>query len=862
MQRVLLIESSHTQRFALMQSLQASGYDVVECTDYWQAINLLRGSSAASFNAIVMEWVDHEPELLLLLQHMLSSPPFMMLPQIVLSEFDDEELGRWIGSLPKAARFEHSCHHEVLAFLDRHLRKRSVRSPSVPAASHSNRSGAHILLVDESPQDRIRYQRTLESNGFRVSVIASLNELPRVLADNDGFDIVIVDYFILAAGNGVRLFETIRAQQPANQVRNVVLIRSYDDKAVQHALESGAVECMFKTETDALFLARIHSLVNQIAVQKAAEAERRRFEAILGSIGEGVYGVDTKGRITFMNPAGQRMLGFSRPSEFEGKMASGLIHFQPAQRRGDTGITDVLAEAYVNGTRLDQWETVFYRAGKEKINVACTVAPLEVGGDRKGAVVAFRDITERKRLEKKLILAATRDPLTNLFNRRHFEQSLKREVMAVRSGTTSPGALLYIDFDRFKYLNDTAGHEAGDYILRQASERLRECVRASDDVARLGGDEFAVILREVEEEEAMSIAEDIRDSLQDVAYITDEISFKLSCSIGIAMILPDLENKDVLANADIACGIAKRKGRNQSHLYTPSQDRDKESMNEEIVWSIKLKDALEFNQFKLNFQPILPLSEVDAHDLPGEANRLWASLSHLPDHYEVLLRLDDGEREMIHPSAFLSMAERFKLIDQIDLWVVTESIRVLEELHAEGRDASFSVNLSGVTLDSGETMKKLEKLLLETSLPPSSLIFEITETSAIEKLDSARAFIERMRARGWRFALDDFGAGFSSFSQLKFLPVDMVKIDGQFVEDMILDPIDRAIVVAINDIAHSQGMKTVAEYVETPETLKALAEIGIDYAQGFYISRPMTCVRERVDSETQMLRLIEPVAAY
>ncbi len=859
MQRVLLIESSHTQRFALTQSLQESGYEAVECTDYWQAINLLRGSGADMLAAVIMEWVDHEPELLLLLQAMLSSPPFLMLPQLVVCERDTPPLQEWLESLPKSARFDHASHHEMLDFLNRHLRRPRV-APRPSAVTPKRRSGAHILLLDDSQRDRLRYRNTLESAGFRVTVIASPAELPERLPPQESFDIAIVDDRILATAGGSQLLERIRMCQPASQVRNVVLIGRYDDRAVQNALEAGAVECVFKTETDALFLARIHSLVNQIAVQKAAEAERRRFEAILGSIGEGVYGVDTQGRITFMNPAGQRMLGFKQASDYEGRLASGLIHIQPAQRRGDSGVTDVLEEAYLNGTRLDQWETFFYKAGKKKINVVCTVAPLEVGGCRKGAVVAFRDNTERKRMEARLIKAATRDPLTNLFNRRHFEQSLKREVMAVRSGTTAPGALLYIDFDRFKYLNDTAGHEAGDYVLKQASARLCECVRASDDVARLGGDEFAVILREVDQQEAVSIAESIRDSLQDVAYITDEISFKLSCSIGIAVIEPDLENRDVLANADIACGIAKRKGRNQSHLYRPSEDRDKESMNEEIVWSTKLKDALELDHFRLYFQPILPLNDVDAQSLPGEANRLWASLSHLPDHYEVLLRLDDGENEIIHPSAFLSMAERFKLIHEIDLWVVKESVRILEELHDEGRDASFSVNLSGVTLDSGETLKKLERLLKETRLPPSSLIFEITETSAIEKLDSARAFIERMRNRGWRFALDDFGAGFSSFSQLKFLPVDMVKIDGQFVEDMILDPIDRAIVVAINDIAHSQGMKTVAEYVETPETLRALAEIGIDYAQGFYISRPMTCVRERAASETQMLRFIEPVA--
>jgi diguanylate cyclase (GGDEF)-like protein/PAS domain S-box-containing protein len=859
MYRVLLIESSHTQRFALAQSLLEAGYEPLECTDYWQAINLLRVAQPGEVRAVIMEWIDHEPELLSLLQRMLESPQYLMLPQLVLTESASPELSEWLKPLPKSIQLEHSQHNQILEFLALHLRQKVVPG-AINLPDRRGESGVDILLVDESPHDRVRYQRILESAGFPVSVARNLGEVPESVSREHYFDIVIVDYFILDTAEGAAFFEKIRSNQSMNHLRSVVLISSYNDKAVQQALESGAVECVFKTETDALFLARIHSLVNQITVQKTAEAERRRFEAILGSVGEGVYGVDTGGRITFMNPAGQKMLGFRTASEFEGRLASELIHTHPQQRRSDHVVCDVLEEAYLNGAELDQWETIFCQAGNRKMNVACTVSPLDVNGHRKGSVVAFRDITERKRLEKRLIIAATRDPLTNLFNRRHFERALSREVTAVKTRSVTPGALLYIDFDRFKYLNDTAGHEAGDKVLVEASHRLRQCVRATDDVARLGGDEFAVILREVDAAEATAIAESIRDSLQEVAYISDEVSFKLSCSIGIAMIEPNLENKDVLANADIACGIAKRKGRNQSHVYKAAQDRDKESMNEEIAWSAKLKDALEFDHFQLYYQPILPVKEVDFSELPGEPNRLWASLSHLPDHYEVLLRLQDGENGLISPGAFLSMAERFKLIDQIDYWVVRESVRVLEGLHDEGRDASFSVNLSGVTLNTTETLNKLERLLLETRLPPSSLIFEITETSAIEKLDAARLFIERMRKRGWRFALDDFGTGFSSFSQLKFLPVDMVKIDGQFVEDMLVDPIDRAIVIAINEIAHSLGMDTVAEYVETPETLRLINELGIDYAQGFYISRPMTCVRERVASETQMLRLIEPLS--
>jgi EAL domain-containing protein (putative c-di-GMP-specific phosphodiesterase class I) len=321
------------------------------------------------------------------------------------------------------------------------------------------------------------------------------------------------------------------------------------------------------------------------------------------------------------------------------------------------------------------------------------------------------------------------------------------------------------------------------------------------------------------------------------------------------MIEANMQDKDVLANADIACGIAKRKGRNQSYLYSQESTSDKEMMNEEIAWSSRLSKALDSGGFILEYQPILPIKEVDVDSLPVEPNRLWAEFSHLPDHYEVLVRLEDGGDDAVSPSAFMPMAERFNLIQHIDLWVVNESSRVLEKLREQGRSASFSVNLSGTTLNSSAILNEIEKNLKASNLPPSSLVFEITETSAIEKMDVARNFIESMRKQGWRFALDDFGTGFSSFSQLKHLPVDIVKIDGQFVKDMTTDPIDRAIVVAINEIAHSLGMETVAEYVETAETLQLLSECEVDLAQGYYVCEPMANIDKRVDSHSEMRRL-------
>ncbi len=858
MPRILLIENSSTQRYALSLVLHEAGYDVIECCDYWQAVNVLRSTPSEALSAIVLGWVAHEPELLSVVQHLLTNTTFKLLPQVILSEQPDEGIVSWQEAVPRSQQLHHTQTTELIQFLTDALTTEMEERCISPARGEAQPRSVHVLLVDDAVHDRVRFERVLRGAGYPVQSVEVERALETVLTDS--FDILLIDYFSMDTPEGRLLFSEIGNNPPLLQLRRMVLIGAYNDRAVQDSLELGAVECVFKTETERLFLARINALASLIAVQKEAEAERQRFEAILGSVGEGVYGVDRSGKITFMNPAGRKLLGFQRSAEFIDKNARELIHRGGDRRGRDSRSHDVLAEAYRDGAELKQWETVFMRTSGRKMNVSCTVTPMKVDAERIGSVVAFRDITEKKRLERRLLWQATRDPLTDLFNRRYFERSLAREVSKIQANPSERSALLYLDLDKFKYLNDTAGHDAGDRLLTETSQRLKECVRETDDVARLGGDEFAVVLREVTDEEATGIAEHIRSNLQEIAIITDEIRFKLSCSIGIAMIEPDLADKDVLANADIACSIAKRKGRNQWHLYSRQEDKDKESMSEEITWSARLTRALEEEGFRLMFQPILPVAEVDLDQLPNEPNRLWASLSHLPDHYEVLLRLDDGVREVISPRAFLPLAERFNLIQKIDLWVVEESIRMLESLHAVQRDASFSVNLSGTTLSSNDTLHRLNSMIRQARIPPHALIFEITETNAIQNTEVAHNFIESLRGRGWRFALDDFGTGFSSFSQVKRLPVDIVKIDGQFVQDMVIDNIDRHIVSAINQITQSLGLETVAEYVETPDTLRQLAEMGVDHVQGFYISQPLTNITERAASTTQMLRLVEPVA--
>ncbi|MGF1642679.1 MAG: putative bifunctional diguanylate cyclase/phosphodiesterase [Thiotrichales bacterium] len=867
MARVLIVEQSNTKRLALSQAIAAEGFEITASANFWEAVQHLRADNGGAFEAVLIGWNSHEAELGALLQKQLNAPAMSLKPVIVLCDEDDPLLHAWLESRPNTHRVDFPDGQRVAGYLVE-LLEQQVASDAAEASERLDAQSAQtqaqlklrlaelrVLLLEPNEPDRLRYAQLLDDAGYTVTAVTASEAVSRDV-ELEPFDIAVVAHGFLRSE-----FSALKRNHPRFlNTRCVVLMDTYHGRAVQESLEDGAVECMFKIESDALFLARMRALGHQIHLQKAAEEDRFRFEAILGSIGEGVYGVDPEGRITYFNPSGRRILGFRQREEYQGKHAQQLFHNPGRQRRGDAEESDPLAEAYTRGTELSQFETVFSQVNGHKVHVVCTVLPLEFNGVRQGSVVAFRDITDRKRLEIRLLRQAAHDPLTDLYNRRYFEKALSREVSLVKQGRVETGALLYLDFDQFKYLNDTAGHDAGDKLLVEASQRLKESVRTSDLVARMGGDEFAVILRDVRDEEAKRIADHLRARLQDVVYISDEVSFKLNCSIGIAMITPQLTERDVLANADVACGVAKRKGRNQSHLFSLSTDVDQIEMGEEMTWSTRLSDAIHSEGFTLLYQPVVPILQIDCDDLPAAQGVLWNANAHLSEHYEVLLRLNNGTREPIGPNAFLGVAERLNLIQQIDIWVVKAAIEQLRRLRRNGREVSLSVNLSGATLNAGEALREIEGMLARSELPANALVFEVTETSAINKIDVARNFIERMRNHGWRFALDDFGAGFSSFSQLRYLPVDIVKIEGLFVRGMIKDRINHSVVVAINEIAHSLGLETVAEYVEDAATLRELFRIHVDCAQGYYIARPLADIESRMEAITEELPLIQPIA--
>lgn len=420
---------------------------------------------------------------------------------------------------------------------------------------------------------------------------------------------------------------------------------------------------------------------------------------------------------------------------------------------------------------------------------------------------------------EKLSRLANHDPLTGLFNRRRFVEELRKEVRQVGAGKKG-GALLFIDLDQFKYVNDTCGHPAGDRLIRKVADQLSRSVGEAGIVARFGGDEFVVLAPGVPRGRARTLAESVLEDMRRVAHMEDGNVFHVHCSIGIAMINQERPDHDeLIAQADIACREAKASGRNRLAFHSMS-GREAEQMVADVNWVSKLRSAIDNDEFLLRYQPIVCIQT-------GQTS-----------HHEVLLRMKGEGGRMIAPEAFLPAAARFGLMAEIDTWVVEAAIRELARYQAESPDLCFSLNLSANAFEAENLVGWVKSQLSRHGVPPQTISFEITESVAARHLTHVEKQIAGLRELGCRLALDDFGTGYSSFSYLQRLPVDFIKIDGTFIRDIVNNPVDQKMVRLIGEIGHEAGMRTIAEYVQSSASFSLLGKLGIDFAQGFYIGRP------------------------
>jgi len=415
-----------------------------------------------------------------------------------------------------------------------------------------------------------------------------------------------------------------------------------------------------------------------------------------------------------------------------------------------------------------------------------------------------------------LLRLANHDSLTGLYNRNFFSKKL-----AQLAATNSTSALLFIDLDHFKYVNDTLGHEAGDRMLVQAARWFRHRLREYDTLCRFGGDEFTILIESTTQKKVIQLANKLITTMSEqLIFIDNNQNFQVSCSIGITMIDSDLYTPDeFLSQADLACHEAKRAGRNRFYFYEKLKN-ETGKMEEDIGWSRRIETALKEDQFILEYQPIINMHTGNS------------------DIYEVLLRMPGEGAKLIPPSAFLPAAQRFGLMVDIDHWVIQHALKALSIHRQSNPSLKFAINLSGHVFEEINLVKIVQDNIERYNIPPDALIFEITEQVAVQHIAKANLLIKKLIALGCEFALDDFGSGFSSFNYLKHLPIHYIKIDGNFIENMTNDKTDQAMVQSMIQIAKTVGKFTIAEYVLDEDTMSLLKKLGIDYAQGHYIGKP------------------------
>lgn len=430
------------------------------------------------------------------------------------------------------------------------------------------------------------------------------------------------------------------------------------------------------------------------------------------------------------------------------------------------------------------------------------------------------DITEHKQAEGRLAWLADHDPLTRLFNRRRFQEELE-QMLNLATRYQRPGALLFFDLDQFKYINDTSGHQTGDTLLKMIANLLLTAVRNVDVIGRLGGDEFAVLLPETTAEGAIVVTKTILKLLGQVRLVAGDRTHKASASIGIALFPEHGDDvHDLLAAADLAMYQAKEARRSGWHLFSV-EDKSRERMHNLVHWKGKIEHAFINDRFILYFQPIMNVQTKTI------------------DHCEALLRMLDDDGAVLPPGAFISAAERTGLIHKIDQMVLRKVIAQAAKVNQHGRHINFSINLSAHSFNDPELLLILKEALTQHAADPTDFLFEITETAVLEDMPAARKLIETIRELGCRFALDDFGVGFSSFTYIRQLPIDVVKIDGSFIRNLATSPDDQILVKALCDVARGFGKRTTAEFVENEATLSLLEGLHVDHAQGYFVGKPV-----------------------
>lgn len=545
--------------------------------------------------------------------------------------------------------------------------------------------------------------------------------------------------------------------------------------------------------------------------------QRKLISTVFSQVVDGILLTDRHGLVEHLNPIGMELLGFHDPQP--DRYVDELL---PLVNEAGEVVESPCLSALARGKVVSVPENTLLKVpGQEPLQIVATATPLRNRlNDISGTVLVFRSISEARRVSTRLTWQATHDPLTQLANRRLLENEILKSIDDAHSAEHTH-TLLYIDLYNFSVINDTCGHNAGDELLCQFARMLEKQAEPRDVVARIGNDEFALLLNQRTVEESREVAEQLLWQIKEFSFPWGERRLKVGASIGAKVIDRSTTSEiDVLVAAGTSCATAKESGRNRIHFnYRSVEVAQRQSVAE---WIPIITDALEEDRFVLYCQPIVPVTESRASKVR---------------HYEVLVRMVDRQGEIVPPGKFIPVAELYGLIEDIDRWVLNRIFDHLE--HHSNKEQRFAVNLSGNTISDEGLKDFIVNKFKSTGVSPQRLQFELTETAAIRHFDRAMDFINALKDLGCYFSLDDFGSGLSSLGYLKELPVDYLKIDGSFIRNMELNEVDYSMVSTINHLGHIMGISTIAECVENSSQLSMLQEIGVDYAQGFLIARPM-----------------------
>ncbi|MCG6864557.1 MAG: EAL domain-containing protein [Thiogranum sp.] len=681
-----------------------------------------------------------------------------------------------------------------------------------------------LLMVEDSDDDAQLLLVKVRRAGYEPDYVRVDNEpdLREALRD-PSWQIVVSDY-AMPGFSGLKALQILRDLNP--DLPFILVSGTVGEEIAVDAMRNGANDYIMKDNLTRLIPAierELRESVERGDRRRAEEAlyqERERALITLHSIGDGVITTDSRGRVDYMNPVAENVTGWTYGEAQGCPLTEVLPLIDEATRLAVESPADVTLRTGRVVNITDQC-VLINRKGQE-FNIEDSAAPIfDRDNTVIGAVLVFHDVTRERRMAHQMTWQATHDSLTGLANRNEFADRLANLLDGVTRNPARQHALLYLDLDQFKVVNDTCGHDAGDELLKQLSRTLRANVPASASLARLGGDEFGILLESVSLEQAAEIANRLLQAFADFTFEWEQRRFDVGVSIGMVPIRHDTPGASyVLSAADVACYVAKESGRNRVHIYQDSDINLGERHNE-MHWVSRIKEALENNRFVIFRQTITSLHGDDP-----------------TPHYELLLRMRDQDNNLVPPGAFIPAAERYNLMNAVDRWVIHAAFSHLRVTQQEGDQGIYSINLSGNSLNDDALPVYIQRQIAEYGINPGQLCFEVTETAAVFNLEKASHMIKSLKKLGCRFSLDDFGSGLSSFGYLKNLPVDFLKIDGSFVKDMNNDPMNRAIVEAIHQVGHSLSIRTIAEFVETRNIANQLREIGVDFAQGYYFSKP------------------------